>query len=317
MSGSPRIAVTSRSFCRNAQLRAELLARYPDARLNIAGASLRDGELIAFLNGYDAAIIALERIDAELLSALPQLKTISKFGVGLDNIDLHAAAQAGVRIGWTGGVNRRSVAELVISNAIALLRQVGQANALVRAGGWAQIQGRQLSSAIVGIIGCGHVGKEVARLLQPFGCRILSHDIRDFPEFYAEAGIEPISLNDLLRTADVVTVHLPLTPRTRLLLDRDQLALMKPTAILINAARGGIVDEMAVKERLIAGQLAGAAFDVFAIEPPVDQELLLLPNFLATPHIGGSAVEAILAMGRAAIDGLDHAADPLGYLETI
>jgi D-3-phosphoglycerate dehydrogenase len=131
------------------------------------------------------------------------------------------------------------------------------------------------------------------------------NDILQYPDFYAAHAIEPVGLEALLRRSDVVTLHVPLDATTRGLLDADRLAMLKHTAVLINTARGELVDETAVKHMLLEKRLAAAAFDVFAVEPPADQELLALPNFLATPHIGGSAHEAVLAMGRAAIRGLD------------
>jgi D-3-phosphoglycerate dehydrogenase len=131
------------------------------------------------------------------------------------------------------------------------------------------------------------------------------NDILQYPDFYAAHAIEPVGLEALLRRSDVVTLHVPLDATTRGLLDADRLAMLKHTAVLINTARGELVDETAVKHMLLERRLAAAAFDVFAVEPPVDRELLALPNFLATPHIGGSAHEAVLAMGRAAIRGLD------------
>jgi phosphoglycerate dehydrogenase-like enzyme len=301
-----KVAVCSRSFSRNPVLRAELAARYPRVTFNDAGLQLRGDGLVEFLRGHDKAIVALEVIDDAVLSRLPDLKVISKYGVGLDQLDLAAMRARGKRLGWTPGVNCRSVAELVISLAIAVLRHVPAAHQEVLAGGWRQHVGAQLSGRTVGIIGCGYVGKDVVRLLAPFRCSVLVHDIRDYAEFYAEYGIEFVSLEDLLGRADLVTLHVPLDDSTREMLDERKLALMKPTAVLINTARGGLVDEDALKHMLKDARLAGAAFDVFAAEPPHDRELLSLPNFLATPHIGGSAHEAILAMGRAAIDGLDR-----------
>ncbi|MEX2311464.1 MAG: NAD(P)-dependent oxidoreductase, partial [Rhodospirillales bacterium] len=191
--------------------------------------------------------------------------------------------------------------------AISMLRHVPDANAEVRNGAWRQIIGRQLSDCTVGIIGCGHVGKELARMLRAgFGCTVLAHDIADFSDFYTEHGIRQTDLQTLLSLADVVSLHLPLDPSTQNILNAERLASMKPGAVLINTARGGLVDETALKGCLQQGPLAAAAFDVFAVEPPADTALLQLPNFLATPHIGGSAEEAIVAMGRAAIEGLDH-----------
>ncbi len=306
-----RVAVASRSFSRHPVLRAELLAHYSDVTFNDAGTSLAGEALAGFLDGHDKAVTALERIDDALLARLPGLKVIAKYGVGLDMIDMAAMVRRGVRLGWTGGVNRRSVSELVISSAIALLRHVPAANREILAGTWRQLMGRQLTGKTVGIIGCGHIGKDLAPLLNAFGCRVLAHDILDFPEFYARHGVEPMGIEDLLREADVVTLHLPHDETTVNILSAGRLALMKPSAILINAARGGLVDEAAMKAMLLDGRLAGAAFDVFAVEPPTDRELLSLPNVLATPHIGGSAEEAVLAMGRAAIEGLDRNELPL------
>ncbi len=301
-----KVAVCSRSFSRNPMLRAELVARYPRVTFNDAGLQLRGDGLVEFLNGHEKAIVGLEVIDDAVLARLPDLKVISKYGVGLDQLDLAAMRARGKRLGWTPGVNCRSVAELVISCAIALLRQVPAAQQEVLGGTWRQLVGAQLSGRTVGVIGCGHVGKDVVRLLAPFRCSLLVHDICDYPQFYAQHGIETVGLERLLARADVVTLHVPLNDSTRQMLDARKLALMRPTAVLINTARGGLVDETALKRMLKDARLAGAAFDVFATEPPDDRELLSLPTFLATPHIGGSAQEAILAMGRAAIDGLDH-----------
>jgi len=300
-----RVAVTSRSFSRHPVLRHELLARYPDAVFNDSGLVLAGDALIRFLDGHDKAITGLEKLDAGVFAALPKLKVIAKYGVGFDMIDLAAMARVGVRLGWTGGTNKRSVAELVIALAIALLRHVRNANRAVEAGTWPQFPGRQLSDRVVGVVGCGHVGKDVARLLRAFDCRVLVHDIRDFPDFYRRHGVEPTGLERLLKESDVVTLHLPLDASTRNILSAARLSLLKPEAILINAARGGLVDEQALKAMLKSGRLAGAACDVFADEPPADLELVRLPNFIATPHIGGAAEEAALAMGRAAIAGLE------------
>jgi phosphoglycerate dehydrogenase-like enzyme len=301
-----RVAVCSRSFSRNATLRAELLARYSRVTFNDAGLSLAGEALVEFLKGHDKAITALEVLDDYVLSRLPELKVIGKYGVGLDMIDMGAMRAHGKRLGWTAGVNRRSVSELVIAFAVSMLRHLPAASREVLAGSWRQHAGGQLSGRTVGIVGCGQIGKDVVQLLQPFGCPILVNDIVDYREFYARHGIEPAGLEALLVRADVVTLHVPLNDTTRALLDADRLQLLKPTAVLINTARGGLVDEVALKRMLKDGRLAGAAFDVFATEPPADLELLSLPNFLATPHIGGSAGEAMLAMGRAAIEGLDR-----------
>ena len=305
MNTTDKVAVCSRSFSRHPILRAELLARYANVTFNESGCQLEGSDLIAFLEGHDKAITALELIDDALLAALPDLQVIGKYGVGIDMIDLEAMRHHGKRLGWTSGVNRRSAAELALAFAIVMLRHVVAGNREIRAGSWRQLMGGLLTGRTVGIIGCGHIGKDLVHLLQPFACPILVNDIRDYQDFYAEFNLQPVSKEELLECADVVTLHVPLDDSTRNMLTAERLALMKPTAILINVARGGLVNEAALKSALVEHRLAAAAFDVFAQEPPQDRELLELPNFLATPHIGGSAEEAILAMGRAAIDGLE------------
>lgn len=310
MNSEDRVAVCSRSFSRNSILRAELLARYSNVTFNDAGIQLEGDRLIDFLRGHNKAIIALEIIDEPVLASLPELKVISKYGVGLDMIDMSAIRRFGKFLGWTGGVNRRSVSELVIAFAISMLRHIPAANREILSGVWRQHVGGYLSGKVVGIIGCGHIGKDLIGLLKSFDCNILVNDIKDQSTYYAENNISAVSLHDLLSRADVVTLHVPLDSGTQNILSSENLALLKSTAILINTARGGLVDEVALKDMLIHGRLAAAAFDVFTIEPPTDHELLSLANFLATPHIGGSANEAILAMGRSAIDGLDINAIP-------
>ena len=310
MNITDKVAVCSRSFSRNPILRAELLSRYANVTFNDAGNTLAGDELVAFLLGHDKAITALECIDEAILAQLPQLKVIGKYGVGLDMINMPAMNRNGIRLGWTGGINRRSVSEMVIAFAVAMLRSFPIVQREVLGGIWRQHVGGLLSRRTVGIIGCGFIGKDLVELLQPWGCKLLAHDILDFPDFYARFNVEPVGLDELLLRSDVVTLHTPLNQSTRNILCADRLEKMKATAILINAARGGLVDETKLKNMLLEKRLAAAAFDVFAVEPPQDLELLSLPNFFATPHIGGSAEEVILAMGRAAIDGLDNNSIP-------
>ncbi|MBT3936251.1 MAG: phosphoglycerate dehydrogenase [Candidatus Marinimicrobia bacterium] len=308
------LVIASRSFSKHPVLRKEVLKRYPDAKFNDKGLSLNGNSLIEFLDGYEKAITALEKIDDSILKHLPDLKVIGKYGVGLDMIDLHAMKRNGVNLGWTGGVNKRSVSELVISYSIALLHRTIFANAEVRKGKWYQVKGRQLSDCTVGIIGCGHVGKDLVELLQPFNCKILANDVLDFKDFYKKYEVTSVGLEELIRKSDIVTLHLPLDKSTRNILNSDKLSLLKDDAVLINLARGGLIDEVALKELLNNNKIAGAALDVFEVEPPVDPSFATMDNVLITPHIGGSTEEAILAMGMAAIEGLDNSKNPLDFL---
>lgn len=310
MKNDAPIAVTSRSFSRHPVLRAELLECYSNVRFNDEGRTLCGDELVEYCRGCSKIITALEQIDDRFLSALPELQVISKYGVGTDMLDMDAMVNHGIRLGWKGGVNKRSVSELVIAFSIALLRFIVPSTADLSKGVWQNRVGKYITGRTFGIIGCGHIGKDLARILRVFDCQVLANDILDFPEFYSKNSVRPVELEELLRKADIVTLHVPLDQSTTNLLSQDRLALMKQESVLINTARGGIVDEQALKLMLQTNRLAGAAFDVFVMEPPQDLELLRLPNFLATPHIGGSSEEAILAMGRAAIEGLDENAVP-------
>ena len=302
-----RIAVAARSFARNPVLRIELAEKYPDVTFSESARLLEGAALLKLLRGHDRAIIGLECIDDSVLAELPELKVISKYGVGLDGLDLPALERHGVKLAWTGGVNRRSVAELTLAFAIALLHRIPETSVALRGGDFQKLVGRQLTGRVVGIIGCGFVGKDLVSLLAPFGCRVLAHDIRDYAEFYATHGVEAVSLDRLLSEADVVTLHVPLDDSTRGMIGAPQLARMQKGACLINAARGGLVDEAALVDALSSGHLEGAACDVFQLEPDANPDLLALPAFLGTPHIGGSTAEAQLAMGRAAIAGLEEA----------
>jgi phosphoglycerate dehydrogenase-like enzyme len=302
------VAVTSHSFSKNATLRRELSALYPLARFNETGWPLKGAALVEFLRGHEKAITGLERLDEAVFRAVPELRIVSKYGVGLDMIDLAAARRWDVSVRWTPGVNRQAVAELTICFMIALGRSVVPLARDLAAGGWRHPGGRQLSSAIVGVLGCGHVGQEVARICRAFGATVLAHDVVTYDEFYRQHSVAPVSLEALLTDSDIVSIHLPLDSSTRGLVGRREIGLMKPNAFLINTARGGIVDEDALQEALAGQRLAGAAFDVFAEEPPINRELLATDNFVGTPHIGGGTAEAVLAMGRAAIAGLDDEA---------
>lgn len=300
----PRVAVASHSFPNSETLKRELLARFPASVFNETRKPLGGAALVQFLRGYRQAITGLEVLDEAIFAALPELKLVSKYGVGLDMIDFDAARRHGVTIRHTPGVNAQAVAELTLAFMIMLARRLPTLTREMRDGIWTHGGGRQLSSATVGVIGCGHVGKAVARLCRAFDARVVAHDIVDYAEFFRAHDVTPLTLPMLLAESDFVSIHVPLDASTRGMIAGAQLAQMKPGAFLINTARGGIVDEQALHDALIAEIIAGAAFDVFSTEPFADTDLLRLPNFVSTPHVGGASEEAILAMGRAAIANL-------------
>jgi phosphoglycerate dehydrogenase-like enzyme len=301
------VAVPAISFGQHPGLVELLRTHYPDAKVNTEGVPhyRTEEDTIAYLRGYEAAIVSFEPINDRVLSALPELKVVSKLGVGLDKIDAAAMHKHGVRLGWTSGVNKRSVAELALCLAIAGLRHVVSLNAAMRRGERPlQRMGRQLSGRVVGIHGCGEIGSELVKLLQPFDCRVLACDIKDYTDFYARCGVTAVTFDELLAQSEVLSLHLTVTKLTRGLYSAAVLDKLRPDCVLINTARGRIIDEPALKERLRDGRIAAAAIDAFAVEPPTDDELLNLPNFIATPHIGAGSEEARWRMGVTAIEGL-------------
>ena len=301
----PIIKVTSPSFSKNPVLQAEISRRPYRAVLNTGGHRLGGATLAEYLADADGAIIGLEPITEDILKCCPKLRIISKYGVGLDNLDHEACRRHNVAIGWTPGVNRRSVAEIVLGFMLGLAHNVPVTSQLMKAGTWNKEGGIQLSGRTVGIIGLGNIGKDLVVLLRPFGCRILGNDILDMSEFAAREGVVLATKEEIFRTADFVTLHVPITKETHHLIDNESLKLFKPGAFLINTSRGKVVDQPALKEALLGGKLAGAALDVYEEEPPQDLEFLKIPNLVCTPHISGNSFEAVIAMGRSAIHHLD------------
>jgi len=298
------VAVTSRSFSRDGRLRAELLSRYTDVRFNDEGRSLVGTDLVRFLAGRHAAITGLEPIDNDVLRAVPSLMVVSRIGVGVDMLDLDAFERRGVRLARTEGTNSRSVAELVLLLILGVLRRLPEVESALRARRWEQPRGRELTGKAVGIVGLGHVGCELAGLVAAFGCPVRAFDPHplDVPP-----SVERTDLDTVLRESDIVSLHVPFTADTASLLGAREFGMMKRDAVIINTARGGLIDEVALLEALESERLGGAGLDVLAAEPPAGDELLRHPRVLATSHIGGSTDEAVYATGKAAIDGLERA----------
>jgi D-3-phosphoglycerate dehydrogenase len=300
------IAVCSRSFSQHPLLRAELSEKYSCVKFNDQGIALTGPDLVTFLKGCRKAIIGLEKIDEKILTHLPDLNVISKYGVGLDEIDFYAMEMAGVSLGWTPGINAQAVAELTLCMALNIVRSIQRSHDAIKFHKWTQHSGQQLSSMTYGILGCGHVGKALVKLLKPFGGKIISYDIENQDAFFEEYGVLKVDFNTLIETSNILSIHIPKNQKTMNIINKNVLNRMMKGAFLINTARGGLVDEIALLESLNNHHIAAAGLDVFAKEPLLDFSLVNHPNVFATPHIGGSSEESILAMGRSAIFGLDH-----------
>lgn len=255
--------------------------------------------LLARVAAADALIVRnRSRVDRELLAAAPRLRAVGRLGVGLDNIDTAACKAAGITVFPATGANSLPVAEYVVATAMVLLRGAYLSSAEVAAGQWPRArisQGRETAGKTLGLVGFGGIGQMTARLAHGLGMRVLAHDPALAPDASAwpDSGVGRRELDALLAEADVVSLHVPLVDSTRNLIDATRLARMKPDAVLINTARGGVVDEAALAAALRAGRLGGAALDVFDDEPlRAGSPLAGAPNLILTPHIGGVTRES-------------------------
>jgi D-3-phosphoglycerate dehydrogenase len=251
--------------------------------------------LMAALPDADAILIrSATQMDAEAISAGTKLKVIARAGVGLDNVDVKAATQAGVMVVNAPTSNIVSAAELAVALLLSVARNVVPANIALKNGEWkrSKYNGVELSEKTVGIVGLGRIGVLVAQRLSAFGVKLIAYDPYVQPARAAQIGVRLVPLEELMRESDFITVHLPKTPETAGLIDEEQLKLAKPTMYLINAARGGIVDEDALYRAISEGRVAGAGLDVYAKEPCTDSPLFALESVVATPHLGASTDEA-------------------------
>lgn len=251
--------------------------------------------LLSALADADAVLVrSATKVDAEAIAAAPNLKVVARAGVGLDNVDIKAATTAGVMVVNAPTSNIISAAELTVGHILSLARHIPAAHASLAAGAWkrSSYTGVELYEKTVGIIGLGRIGALITQRLQAFGVQVIAYDPYVTTARAQQLGVELVSLDDLLRRADFVTIHMPRTPETLGMISDDQFALMKPTAFVVNVARGGLIDEDALHRALTANTIAGAGLDVFVSEPPKDSPLVSLPNVVVTPHLGASTDEA-------------------------
>jgi len=274
-------------------LRADFDLRYEPGWVD------RRAELLDALPGAQALIVRNRtQVDAALLAGAPSLRVVGRLGVGLDNIDVDACRERGIRVIPAAGANARSVAEYVVTTAALLLRGAYGSSAQVAAGQWPRArlsEGREALGKTLGLVGFGDIGRQAAALAQAFGMQVVAHDpmLSSADPAWARTGVRSVALDALLAQSDAVSLHVPLVAATRHLLDAQRIAGMKRGAVLINTARGGVIDEAALAQALRDGHLGGAALDVFEHEPlPAGSVLADVPNLILTPHIGGVTQEA-------------------------
>jgi len=252
----------------------------------------------------DGVIAGLDEYSRKAIFSSKKLKVISRYGVGLDNIDLEAARERGVCVVNTPEVNTQAVADLTFGLMLAVCRKIPQAHISTQKGGWGRLIGGGVYKKSIGIIGLGRIGKAVAERAKGFSMEILAHDLKKDEVFSQSLGIHFLSLVELLPKADFITLHCDLNPGSKGIIGARELSLMRKTAYLVNTARGGLIDENALFEALREKKIAGAALDAFQNEPPLGSPLLTLDNILTTPHIGSYTHEALLEMGLIAVDNL-------------
>jgi len=269
-------------------------------------------DLVAVSRAAVAAIVSTDRFDAAVLARTPVLRVIARVGVGTDSIDLDAATRAGVVVTVTPDANRETTADHALALMLAAMRRVVEHDASVREGRWergASLTPWELHSRTVGLVGYGGIGQAVARRLKGFDVELLVSDPVVQPD-----GVVFVALDELLERADVVSLHAPLSPATKGLIGARELSLLRPSAVLVNTARGGLVDEPALTARLSDGGLRAAALDVFADEPAVSRALRALPNVVLSPHVGGLSTRSVREMTEAAtqhvLDVLSGHPDP-------
>jgi phosphoglycerate dehydrogenase-like enzyme len=268
---------------------------------------LADAGLIAVIKDADVLLLSNRPLSGQVINACPNLKLICVAFTGVDHVDQDACKTRGIAVQNAAGYALHAVSELAIGLMISLFRRIIQANAKARSGGTNEgLVGHELFGKTLGVVGCGHIGLQVARLGNAFGCHVLGFE----PHLLQvkDVVIEQVQLDELLIRSDIVTLHLPLTPETRGFIGREQLGKMKRSAILINTARGPVVDQAALVEALANQHLAGAGLDVFDLEPPLppNHPILSAPNAVLTPHIGFETAEAMSAKGNIALSHLEN-----------
>ncbi len=301
---SMRVLVTPTSFAKHAPRLRQVLEEtvgtvvYSPVPRPLTSAELRD--LLPGCHGY---IAGLDVINRAALEGADELRVIARYGVGVERVDLTAAQEKGICVTNTPSANSTAVAELAIGLMLALARQIPAAVSATRAGEWLRMSGLSLEGKTVGLIGFGNIGQAVARRVRPFGCTVLAYD--PYPNNAAAdaIGVRLTTRNEVIAAADIISLHLPVVPETRGMVNADFLAQSKPGCFLINTARGDLIDEAALLAALQSGQVAGAALDCFTVEPPgAEHPLLQLPQVIATPHAGAHTDGATNAMGWGALD---------------
>jgi len=278
-----------------------------DIAFNTKGKPLTEDELIAALKGCDGCIAGLDPFSRRVIESVDKLKVISRYGTGVDNVDVAAAGEKGIAVCRTPGVNSQAVAELAVAFMICLARQVPMLDRKTREGHWVRSVGIELHKKTLGILGLGAVGKKTARIASGFSMNVLACDPGIDVGYAQSNGIRPVDFDTLLKESDFLSLHLPLKPDTRHIISAEAMRRMKKGAIIINTARGGLIDEAAACSLIKSGHLDGLGLDVYEEEPPQNSPLFGLENVVFTPHTAAHTTEATAGMASMSVENLINA----------
>ena len=276
---------------------------FDEVIVNPFGRALTEEEILERWDGVDAIVAGTEKYTREMLEKAPStLKVISKHGVGVDNIDLAAAKARGITVCNTPGANADAVAEATMGLILCVLRKIPVSDQYVRTNNWKRLEGHLIKGQTIGVIGMGNIGKNVILRAEPFGAKFMAYDPYFDSAFAQVHNVQQATIEEILKTADIVSLHLPCTPETYHMINQETLAMMKPGAALINTARGELIDEEALYQALKCGRLGGAGLDVYSSEPMYNSPLFELDNIVVTPHMAGNTSETTMSMGMWALD---------------
>jgi len=300
-----KVLIINPGFAKNDHVPLDLLQEHGcEVLQNDSGRSLTRGEIMKSIGDAEAVVVGVERLDADILSHAPKLKVISKYGVGLDNIDVEYARENGIEVARTAGANADAVADTAFGLILAVSKKIAFNDAACRRGEWLEPDTYEVNHKTLGIIGLGDIGRKVTKRSTGFDMRVLAYDLFEDAAYAKKHHIEYVDLPALLSRADIISIHVPILPETRNLIGEKEIGMMKPTAILINTARGGIVDEEALISALKAGHIFGAGLDVFEKEPIDHERWMDIPNVVLSSHCAADTNEAINRMSQMAAENI-------------
>jgi len=293
-----KVLITPTSFLKNPEAKAMVEAFADEIVYNPQSRPLEAEEILALLDGVDGYIAGLDYITADVIRRAPaSLKVISRYGAGVDRVDLEAAKERGITVTNTPGTNAVAVCELAFGLMLSLARSIPRLDSAVKKGEWPRNDGTELAGKTLGIVGFGAIGKNLATRARAFGMRVVAFDPYFDQAFASQHGVVQKTLDETIESADFLSLHVPLTKETKYMIGEQAIACMKKGAFIINTARGGLVDEAAAASALKSGQLGGIGLDAYEVEPVTDSPLLGLDHVVMTPHTGAHTNEAIAGMG--------------------